>query len=245
MKSSRSKAVAAVMIAMVLLAATLMGTALASPAEKAPASAEARTVSVSGSARVTLTPDIAYMNFGVQNRAADAAAARDANSAAMGKVLTALKAKGVDTDKDVKTTNFSINPIYDDKNQKVTEYQVYNTIQVKVRDLDKLGEVMEAATAAGANTADGLWFDVEDREAAYNQALVKAIENARQRAQTLAGSAGATLGDVQSVTENGSYNPGPYPIFYDRVNSGVKGSVPVSAGSMDVSASVNITFSLK
>ncbi len=245
MKSNRSKAIAAVAIAVVLLAATLVGSALAAPAAKAPAEANARTVSVSGSANVKLQPDIAYMSFGVQTRAADAAAARDANSTAMDKVLAAVKGKGVDTDKDVKTTNFSINPIYDEKNQKVTEYQVYNTIQVKVRDLDKLGEVMEAATAAGANTASGLWFDVEDREAAYNQALVKAIENAKLRAQTLAGSAGTTLGDVVSVTENGSYRPWPYPIYYDKVTYGAAGSVPVSSGSMEVSASVNITFTLK
>ena len=244
MKPIQNKAIAAIAIVVVLFAAALAGPALAGSAEKLPAGADSRTVSVSGSAQVTLKPDIAYMSFGTQTRGAAAAAARDANSKLMEKVLAALKAKGVDVDKDVKTTNFSISPIYDESNKKVTEYQVYNSIQVKVRDLEKLGEVMEAAAAAGANTADGLYFDVEDREAAYNQALVKAIENARMRAQTLAGSAGATLGGVVCVSENGGFNPGPYPIFRGR-ETWDTGSVPVSPGSLQVSAAVNITFELK
>lgn len=244
MKPIKNKAIAAVAVAVVLLTAALVGTALAGPAEKVPANAGSRTVSVAGNAQVTLQPDVAYINFGTQNRGADVAAARDANSKLMGQVLAAIKAKGVD-DKDVKTTNFSINPVYDEANKKVTEYQIYNNIQVKVRNLEKLGEVMEAATAAGANTADGLYFDVEDREAAYNQALVKAIENAKMRAQTLAASAGTTIGAVVSVSQNGWFDPGPYPIYYDKVTYGMDSGVPVSSGSMQVSAAVNITFELK
>lgn len=241
MRILRNKTAVAAIAAAVLLAAALAGTALASPARPA-GEGSARTVAVSGNAQVTLKPDIAYLSFGTQNRGADVAKTRDANSKLMEQVFAALKAKGVDVDKDVKTTNFSVNPIYDENGKAVTEYQIDNSIQVKVRNLDKLGEIMEAATAAGANTAGGLYFDVEDREAAYNVALVEAIKNAKMRAETLAKSAGAKLGAVVSAMENGSYSPW-YPVYYGR-DYAMDGGVPVSTGSMQVSASVSVTYEL-
>lgn len=242
--AKKNKIIIAAMAAVIILAAAFAGTALANPAERLAAGTDARTVSVSGNAQVTLKPDIAFLNFGTQNRGADVAAARDANNKLMEKVFAALKAKGVDMDKDVKTINFSVSPIYDETGKKVTEYQIDNSIQVKVRNLDKLGEIMEAATAAGANTAGGLYFDVEDREGAYNQALTEAIKNARMRAETLAKSAGTSLGAVVSATENGSYYPYYPPIYYGR-DYAMDGGVPVSSGSLQVSAAVSVTFELR
>lgn len=239
----KNKALIAAIAVMVILAAALAGTALAKSAPALPADAAGRTVSVSGNAQVTLTPDIATIAIGTQTQGTGVTAARDANSKLMEKVFAALKAQGVDTDKDVKTTNFTINAVYDAEGKVTKDFSVSNNVQVTIRQLDKLGIIMQAATDAGANTVGGLSFDKENREDAYNQALVKAIENARLRAQALAKSAGTTLGAVVSASENGSYNP--WPIYYGRGAYDLAGGVPMSSGSLQVSASVSVIFELK
>jgi uncharacterized protein YggE len=242
MVRSRSKALLAAVAVVAILATALAGTvAFANPAGL-PADDAGRTLSVNGAAQVTLKPDIAYVTLGTLTQDAGAAAARTANNKLMGSVYAALKAQGVDTDRDVKTTNYSMYPRYDETGKKITGYEISNNIQVKVRNLDKLGGIIEAATSAGANTSNGLYFDVEDREGAYNQALEQAIANARLRAETLVKSAGATLGAVVSASESGSYNP--WPVYYGR-DLAADGGVPVSSGTMQVSASVSVTFELR
>lgn len=229
--------VPAIVAALLVLAAGLTGSlALAQPASGAAGSGNS--VSVSGSAQVALKPDMAYVSLGTTSLDADAAKARAANNGAMAKVLAAVKAQGVD-DKDIQTTNYSIYPRYNTDGKSVSGYEVNNTVRVTVRDLDKLGALITDATAAGANMASGLSFDVQNREDAYNQALKLAIEDARKRAETLAKSAGQALGGVLAVAENGSY--APYPVYYDYVKS----AAPMSAGSLNVSASVSVTYALK
>ena len=234
------------MISAIVLA-VLITTALAGTlafAKPAAAPAGGNSVSVSGTAQVTLKPDVAYVTFGTQTSDADAAKARTANDTLMKKVLDALKAQGVD-EKDIKTVDFAINPRYDANGTAVTGYDVVNSVQVKVKNLDKLGGIMDAALAAGANNASNLYFDVENREEAYNQAVVKAIDNAKQRAETLAKSAGRTLGAVTAVTESGGYNPYPMFVTRDAAMTAGAGSVPVSSGEMQISASISITYELK
>lgn len=241
MLRNRRKALPAaisVVAMMILLAGTV---AFATPAAL-PDNTGARTISVNGSAQVTLKPDIAWLNLGTLTQGASAEAARKANNTLMAKVYEALKGQGVDLDRDAKTTNYSINPRYEEHGTKITGYDVNNTVRVKVRNLDKLGAILEAATLAGANTSGGLCLDVENREDAYNQALAKAIENARLRAQTLANSAGAALGAVVSASESGGYSP--RPIYYSR-GYAADGGVPVSSGTMQESASVGVTFELR
>lgn len=239
----RNKAFFITAIVLVVLVTTALAGSLAF-AKPAAATAGGNSVSVSGTAQVTIKPDVAYATFGTQTSDADAAKARTANDALMKKVLDAVKAQGVD-EKDIKTVDFAINPRYDANGTAVTGYEVVNSIQVKVKNLDKLGAIMDAALAAGANNAGNLYFDVENREDAYNQAVVKAIENAKQRAETLAKSAGRTLGAVSAVSETGGYSP--YPMFAtrDAAMAAGAGSVPVSSGEMQISASVSITYELK
>jgi uncharacterized protein len=241
----KNKIVFAIVAALVLLTTILAGTlAFAKSAPSLPADTSSRTVSVSGNAQVTIKPDIAYVSLGTVTQDATVTAARDANNALMAKVIAALKAQGIDTDKDVTTTNYSINPRYDANGAKTTGYEINNNIQVKVRDLDKLGAILEAATAAGANNAGGLSFDKENSEDAYNQAIVQAIANAKQRAEALAKSANATLGTVVTISENGSYSPSP--IYYGRgMAADSAASVPVSTGSLQISATVSVTYELK
>ena len=230
--------VPALVASLLVLAAGLAGSiALAQPSP-APADND-NTVSVSGSAQVALKPDIAYVTLGVLSADSDFKKASAANDTAMAKVLSAVKAQGVE-DKDIQTVNYSINPRYSADGKTITGYEVNNSVRVKVRSLDKLGAVLSDATTAGANSAYGLSFDVEDREAAYNQALTMAIKDAKQRAETLAKSAGTTLGTVLSVSESGGYTPYPIFVTWDKAAAS-----PMSPGSLNVSASVSVTYALQ
>jgi uncharacterized protein YggE len=200
-------------------------------------------ISVSGQGSVSVKPDVATISLGVETMDADAAKARKANDTAMAKVLTAVKAFGV-ADDDIKTSNYSIYPRYDEKGQKITGYTVANTVSVKVKNLDKLGEMLEAAGAAGANTAGGIGFDVQDRTAAYNEALAQAMEKARARAEIMAKACGVKLGRVLTINESSSYSGPVYESDEKRNLALAAGEVPVSSGQMEVTATVSVVYEI-
>lgn len=230
-------------IAAAAAAAALLAGSLAWAAPADDASAPQRTVSVSGSAQTTLAPDIATVDIGTYSEKPTASAAKDGNDALMAKVISALQAQGVDTDKDVQTTDYSITQDYGKDNVSIVGYRVDDTVRVKVRDLDKLGDILSAAGNAGANLINNIGFTKENSEDDYNQLIVKAIADARSRAETLAKSAGATLGSVVCVSENGSYYP-PSPIYFDRNAAQAAGTAPISQGTLTLSASVSVTFEI-
>jgi uncharacterized protein YggE len=199
-------------------------------------------ISVSGSGEVSVKPDVATFTVGVETTDADAAKARAANDAAMQKVLDALKAQGVAQD-DLQTNSYNIYPRYDDKGTKITGYTVNNQVDVKVRNLDKLGDTLGAAGSAGANTAGAIRFDISDRTAAYNQALEQAMAKAQARAKVIAEACGVKLGKATVINETSTYS-GPV-VRGESLTGAVKdASVPVSGGELQVSASVSVSFSI-
>ncbi len=244
MIKSKKKTSYLVLVAILLLLTVCLAVGLiVKPMDRdTPERTGGNTVSVNGNAQVTVKPDVAYITLGTLNNNVNAATARTANNAAMDKIMVAVKAQGV-ADKDIKTVNYSISPTYDISGIKITGYQIINNIQVKVNNLDKLGQIIQTATSAGANTADSLYFDLKDREGAYNQALTKAIENARQRAETLVKSANGTLCEVISVTETSNYDP--TPIYQGNFNTAAGKGTPVSSGNMEINAAVSITYKFK
>jgi uncharacterized protein len=200
-------------------------------------------ISVTGQGSTWLKPDVATFAIGVETMDADAQKARTANNASMKKVLDALKAQGVE-DKDVTTTGYNMYARYDDKGAAIIGYTVSNNVQVKVRNLDKLGDVLTAVGDAGANTAGGISFDVQDRTTAYNQALAQAMEKARARADVIAKASGVKLGKVMVINESSSYSG---PVFAGaEMAAAAKDSmaVPVSGGQLEVTASVNVSYEI-
>jgi hypothetical protein len=191
-----------------------------------------------------LTPDIAYVYIGVQTQDASAAKAMDDNTTRAQAVIAAIKSAGVD-EKDIQTTNFSISPqdIYDENFNSIgTTYQVNNTVYVTVRDLEGLGDLLDAAFRAGANTINSISFDLADRTEAVSQARLAAAENARRQADELAAATGVSIGDVQTITY---YDNTPSPIYYEaRAMADSAGSVPVQAGSMQVTTTVTIVYEI-
>lgn len=208
-----------------------------------------RTMNVNGTGKAYLTPDIAYINIGVQTENKDASEAVASNNTQVMKVTAALKAAGV-AEKDIQTTNFSIypQPKYDDKGQPTGEitYVVQNTVSVTVRDLTKIGDILDAAVKAGANNIYGIQFDVLDKSAALTLAREEAVKNAQVAANDLAKASGVTLGPIQNISSYG----GGSPVYLSEGKGGgmavaEAASVPVSAGQMVLTVDVNIVYEIR
>ncbi len=208
-----------------------------------------RTIAVTGSGMVQLTPDVAYINIGVHTEMSSASEAVSSNTDQSQKVIDALKAAGVDP-KDIQTTNFSIYPNTQTDPQTGkqigTTYVVDNTVYVTIHQLDKLGSLLDATVNAGANTVNSIQFDVTDKSQAIQQAHEQAIKDAKSQAQTAATAAGVSLGALQTLN---FYDNVPTPMMntYGKGGGGVASAaaVPISSGQMTLTASVNMVFEMK
>lgn len=206
-----------------------------------------RKLSVSGLGVVYLTPDIVYINIGVNTQRENAAEAVEINKEQTSAVIQAIKDFGVDA-KDIRTTNFSIwsNPQYDEFGQvKGSNYSVDNTVNVTVRDLDKLGDLLDAAIQAGANSIYSIQFDVEDKTEATKQARAQAVEDAKLEAQELADAAGISLVQIEDINY---FESSPTPYFEGKGGGGggaAESAVPIQPGQLAISVTVNITYSIK
>lgn len=201
------------------------------------------TISVAGSGKVTVVPDMATIDLGVLVQRDKAKAAREAGATAMTDVIAALKAQGID-DRDIKTAWVSLNPVYDYQSttQRITGYQLQNTVTVTVRDLSKVSDVLDDSVIAGATTVNGISFDVADRTAAEAQARTAAMVDAKAKADTLASAAGVAITGVASISESVSA-----PIWYAPEMSAAgaaqdRASTPVMPGSTDVTISVSVSY---
>ncbi|HNB51227.1 MAG TPA: SIMPL domain-containing protein [Anaerolineales bacterium] len=223
--------------------------AQAAPAAQIPYTEPVRTLNINGHGEVTLTPDIAYIYVGVHSENENAGDAVADNNDQVQAVMDALKGAGVKAN-DISTTNFSLwySQNYDMNGQPDGgKYVVDNTVYITVRDLDTLGDILGTAIEAGANTVNGISFDVSDKEAAIAEAREKAVADARAQAEELAGLAGVELGDIQSISMYGSY---PSPIYGGKGGGGYAAadavySVPVTPGQYVVSVDVSLVYGLR
>ena len=233
-----------------LLVASLVSACAATPIAAAqqaePNTQPPRTLTVTGSGQALLTPDIASVTIGVHTENKNAAEAVAANNTQAKAVTDALKAAGIAA-KDIRTTNFSINPQqqYDDKGQ-ITgiTYIVDNSVYVTVHDLTKVGDLLDSAVKAGANSISGIQFDVADKTKALSDARKAAVANATEIATELAGAANVTLGPVQTISIYGS-NPSPSPVYDTRALAAEAPSVPVSPGQLNITIDVQVVFQIQ
>jgi uncharacterized protein len=204
-----------------------------------------RTITVTGTGLVTLTPDLAYIYIGVQTQDASATVAMNDNNMRAASIIAAIKTFSV-ADKDIQTTNFSVYPQQQyDNNGNMTGilYVVNNTVYVTVRDLTQLGDLLDATVKAGANSINSISFDVADKSDALTQARQAAVADARKQADELVGATGVSLGDVQTISY---YDSTPSPVMYSaRADSLNAASVPVQAGSMQITTTVTIVYEIK
>jgi uncharacterized protein YggE len=208
-----------------------------------------RTLNVNGSGQVSLTPDMGYIYIGVHDEASTASEAVEANKVHTAEVIEAIKEAGVD-EKDINTSNFSIWPSQQygpDGTITGTIYMVDNTVYVIVRDINTLGDLLDASINAGANTINSIQFDIADKKDAIKEARAKAVTDAQAQAQELAEAAGLTLGEIQSIS---FYDNSAIPFYEGKGGGGgvaydTASAVPIQPGQLNISVSVNIVYEIK
>jgi uncharacterized protein YggE len=207
-----------------------------------------RLLTVNGSGKVYLTPDMVYVTIGVHTEGDNAVKTVAENNASTQDVIDTIKGMKID-EKDIQTTNFSISPQkeYDQAGKPTGKvlYIVDNSVYVTVRDLNKIGDVLDATVKSGANSINGIQFDVADKTKALTEARQSAVKDANSKAQELASAAGVTLGAVQTISEYTSSGPLP---MYDRAAAPMAieaAAVPVQAGQMLLTIEVSIVYEIK
>ncbi len=202
-----------------------------------------RILTVNGDGAATADPDIADIRLGVETVEEDPTVAIDDNTVAMTSVIDALIDLGI-ADDDIKTLSFTmwVEQIYDlDGPTDEFRYHVNNQISVRVRDIEMTGDVLGGALAAGANSAGGVSFTVEDTAALEQAARDAAVDNAIAKAEQLADRLGLTLGDARQVSEFSSGLPQP-AVTARALKAEVGGGVPITPGDFTVNVSVTIVF---
>jgi uncharacterized protein YggE len=203
-------------------------------------------ISVTGTGRVKAEPDVADINLGVTKQAEDAQTAANEAATTMAAVIAALQEAGVE-DADIQTTTISLVPVYDyDDNQPQIEgWEATNLVNVTVRDIDTVGAVVDAATAAGATNINGITFRVDDPTAAEAEARAAAVADARAKADQLAAAADVTIVGVLTMSESGAQ--APQPIYMERAAFDMAAGAaetPVMPGQVELSINVFVQYEI-
>jgi hypothetical protein len=202
------------------------------------------TIVVPGTGRVSVVPDVADLRLGVAVARPKVDAARSEAARVMDAILTAVVGAGV-ARRDVRTTLLSIQPRYDYRDGRpptLTGYELANVVEVAVRDLGRLGDVVDAALAAGATSMDGLTFRVADPAPVEREARRLAMADARSRADVLAAEGGLQIEGVSDIVE-GTASPPPTPFpKAERMMAAADAATPVEAGALEVAVSLTVTY---
>ncbi len=240
------------LLSLALLGAVALSACAAPVAGSANSAEQPHTISVTGNGVAYGAPDMAVVMIGVEVRDTDPAAAVDKANEKMTSIMAAIKGLGIE-DKDLQTTNFSVfaQQDFEPETGRPTgefTYVVNNTLNVTVRDLSKVGDVLGKAVGAGANAIHGVNFSVSDTAKLEAEAREKAMADAKARAEQLAKAAGVTLDQPMNINE---YTSGPIPFVAEmKAPVGFGGGaaaapVPVSTGQIQVNLQVNVTYIIK
>lgn len=239
MRAVRHRAPRSLALAVVLAAAILIG---------APAHAQTEppsVISVTGEARISVPPDLAQIDAGVTTEAKTAREASDANNLAMGKVLVALKSAGID-EKDYQTSRLSLQTqnsvARPGAPPTITGYRASNRVTIRLHDVAKVANVIDALVTAGANEIGGVNFMVSQASKLLDDARQQAVADARRKAEIYAKAAGVTLGAPLSISEEGAAQP----LFRARMAAPMAASpVPIAQGEETLSITVGMTWAIK
>ena len=217
------------------------------PADIAIASPQGTLLSVSASADATRVPDVATISTGVVTQATDANAAMRANAVQMDKVMAAIKAAGI-AGKDIQTSGINLSPQYryvENEAPKITGFQASNTVNLKVRDIARLGKVLDALAAQGSNQINGPSFEIDQPEPVYDEARLAALKKAQGRAETYATSLGLRVRRIVSISEGNGGGFRPMPMMMAQAKSMDRAeSTSVSPGETTLSVNLDVVFEL-
>ena len=241
-------------VAIAMLGATLTAPAVAQIGQPAPVMVPGNTLlSLSAEGRSTRSPDLAVFSAGVASSGKTAAAALAANSADMNRVIQSLKRAGI-ADRDIQTSNLSLNPVYEPQRPlpdgtmqpqelRIIGYQVSNNVTVRQRNLAEFGRVIDTLVSAGANQINGPNFQLDDSDAALDEARTAAMKKARARAELYSRATGLRVVRMLTISESGGYMPQP-PGIYARATMADAASTPVAAGELSMTVNVSIQYEL-
>ncbi|HUV72717.1 MAG TPA: SIMPL domain-containing protein, partial [Anaerolineae bacterium] len=193
-------------------------------------------------------PDLAMITIGVETRNAEARAAAEENDDRMADVMAAILELGV-AEEDIQTVDYSVRAEidWDDDERRVIGYVVSNSVMLKLREVDKAGDVLDAVTEAGANNIYGIQFTFDDPAVLREEARAEAMAQARDKAEALAQLAGVGLGKPRYINESFMESPPYYlePIYAAAERGMGGGAAPVQPGQLEVAVQVQITFDIR
>lgn len=205
-------------------------------------------LNVSAEAEAKRVPDVATISAGVVTQATDGNAAMRQNAEQMDKVMAAIRAAGI-AEKDIQTSGINLSPQYkyaENQAPQITGYQASNTVNLKVRDLTKLGKVLDALAAVGANQINGPSFEIDQPEPVRDEARLAALKKAQARAETYAKALGLRVRRIVSINEGGNGGfPPPMPMMRAMAaDAGMAKETSVSPGETTLSVSLDVVFEL-
>lgn len=211
---------------------------------------ERRTLSVTGTAEIAVSPDICYMSFTVETQNKSAVEAYTENNVIMNKVNANIKTQGIDA-KDMNTSHFSIIPQYhyeDKTNKRIFDgYKVTHTLNVKVRDLSKVSKILDVAVSSGATGVQSIYFTVENPKKYAQEAREEAIQAARAKASQIAKLTGVKLGKPVTISESepGGYERYPQTSMRMRDGGFAEAEASLEPGEIKLRHTVYITYEIE
>lgn len=207
------------------------------------------TITIAGMGKVTATPTIAVTNVGLVTEKLDVAAAQAENSEKINKLIAAMKALEISSD-DIKTTQYQIYPKYsyeEKRGSQITGYSVTQSVEVKIRDLAKISQVLAKAGEAGANQVSGIQFTIDDPKNLRAEAREQAVKDAKEKAEKLAAELGVHLGKVVNFSEMSGGGPQmPMHMYAKESSASIGGAAPdVQAGTLEINSEVAVTYEIK
>jgi uncharacterized protein YggE len=207
-----------------------------------------RTMTIGGLGEVRARPDMATIVVGVVQQGGTAGEALLANSQAMNQILASLRSMKID-ETDIQTSNFQIVPRYDygQNNQgppKITGYEVSNQVAVTVRELPKLGGLLDDIVRVGSNQISSISFSFANPEQYEDEARVRAVADARHKAGVYAAASGIQLGAIQTISESTAIGP-PVPVYAKQMRAETATPVPIAAGESVIQSQVTIVWEIK
>jgi uncharacterized protein YggE len=231
-----------------ILLPLMLASGLQAPAAPVTSQNEAPVVVTTGEGVVKLAPDRLWVSIAAESRAKSPKEAQRANADAMKAVLDRLKTLGLPDDA-IRTSGYDLQPEFDYANgkQSLRGYLARNSVEVRVDDLTRAGDVLDAAVGSGATNVSGVRFDLKDRTAAEREALRNAVADARRRADSAAAGAGMRVDRVVRIEEHRAMPQEPRPMMMTRQSmvADAAGAPPIVAGEIEVRVSVTLTSSIK
>jgi uncharacterized protein YggE len=220
--------------------------ALAAPAVAQQTPADVPVVVTTGEGVVKRVPDRAYVSIAAESRAKTPAETQKLNADAMSAVLAKVKALGLPADA-IRTSGYELRPEFDYANNKQTlrGYVARNSVEVRVDDLPKLGEILDVAVSAGATSISDVRFDLKDRSSAERDALQQAVGDARRQADTAAAAAGMKVERVVRIDVRRDSPMPPRPMMAMRAGLAQASEPPIAPGELEVRASVTVTTAIR